>query len=105
MITKWRQDHMRNDTVDQDEELSTVGDFDRPSGRIGSVITYITSIEHSNKIDEASVITKAHKFVLLFKFVAALGKMEIQKFSVKGITRYLGMVRANGFKYFAPLLT
>lgn len=109
---------MRNDTVDRDDEptMMVYSDYDEYiSGNIGGVITYITGIDvlDENPTDNSSPITKAHKLVLLFKFVAALGKIRIPPLSLKRITKNAELIfgdslhelLANGFEYFAPLLT
>lgn len=104
MITKWREDHMRNDSVDED--TNTKDDFDC-SGKIGGVIKYINSWT-PHFFNLPSIITRVHKLVLFFKFFAALGKMEIPPFSRQRITKYLEhdvIIDKPEYEYFTALLT
>lgn len=97
MIGKWRLG------LDHDISDNTIR-----CQSIKGVITYITDIEEEDRTDGASLITKAHKIVLMFKFIASFYKMEIEDLPMKNITRYLKIVKVDSsleFEYFAELLT
>lgn len=102
---------MSNDTVDKDKEPNMMEDFDY-SDKIGGIITYITGndVSTSEPTDTSSLITKAHKLVLMFKFIAALGEMKILPITLERITRYTKIAKDDGLplqeiEYFAALLT
>lgn len=113
MIAKWREDHMRRNTagIDTDDDSDSGTYRKYYSDKIGGIITYVTCIEDVNvyrEKDDVSLITKAHKLVLLFKFIAAFGIVKFDWITLERITVYLEIaIRSDldELMYYAALLT